>query len=640
MKKQLYKAIAVVVFAAAMSITSCNKDILDPLTGETVEEGLALTPGAILKDYPGKTLIVHFTYGSVIRERVDFTFEAEGPAQVRIYPADGFPKKENCAVRSTLTVQFNEDADAPVRVKLTATQAGNSQTKVFEFEPYYIKVNAQPIVLAADYGSTTKLEYSVNTNLDNAQLEAVMERTTYFTLENGIITTVRKNISGKDREGHITVREKNGNGILSAYIPITQKSLPRPDNLVDFKCEALKAALVERFDADYDGEVSTDEALVAEEIDIRGCGATDLTGISAFKKAWKLDARDNDIVDGTDIKGMRQLFWLDLKGNKNLATFDVSGCTQYFRHCEFELSDNLVYYTFIQQAGISIVSDPDCNHSRHVADTRETSDWSMQDSYNLIQKHSKGNGIPIVLSGLGYLDVDMLDGSFQRLIDDTVEALFKYSPLLKEYREYFDVYRMDHVLKNRDVFFFPDEEASLLNSKYVTERDAHYDEETAIYNGAYKHFYGSTEAKGGMFTLMVNCIPSIGTVFLGGDCFAFQNGYWDLFQPAGWNPVMKVTTRPRISLTDEGRFSGENSVDQILGYTYNAIIDTDGEEYNNVNIWEFSYDKLLIQPLVDEYILNRPGNSPKAVMRKPEKGKPNVFSLSDGGLQRNAVINE
>ena len=78
MKKQLYKAIAVVVFAAAMSITSCNKDILDPLTGETVEEGLALTPGAILKDYPGKTLIVHFTYGSVIRERVDFTFEAEG----------------------------------------------------------------------------------------------------------------------------------------------------------------------------------------------------------------------------------------------------------------------------------------------------------------------------------------------------------------------------------------------------------------------------------------------------------------------------------------------------------------------------------------------------------------------------------
>ena len=26
--------------------------------------------------------------------------------------------------------------------------------------------------------------------------------------------------------------------------------------------------------------------------------------------------------------------------------------------------------------------------------------------------------------------------------------------------------------------------------------------------------------------------------------------------------------------------------------------------------------------------------------RKPEKGKPNVFSLSDGGLQRNAVINE
>ena len=135
MKSQLCIALAAVVFAAAMSITSCNKDkdILDPYTGDIVEEGLALMPDAILKDYPGETLVVPFTYGSVIRERVEFTFETEGPAQVSISPADGFPKKENYAVRSALTVQFNEDADAPVRVKLTATQAGKSQTKVFEF---------------------------------------------------------------------------------------------------------------------------------------------------------------------------------------------------------------------------------------------------------------------------------------------------------------------------------------------------------------------------------------------------------------------------------------------------------------------------------------------------------------------------
>ena len=457
MKTHIRLFLAAATLIATMNVTtSCkkDKDILDPLTGETVEEGLALAPDAIFKDYPGETLIVRFTYGSVIRERVEFTFEAEGPAQVSISPADGFPKKENYAVRSTLTVQFNEDADAPVRVKLIATQAGKSQSKVLEFEPFYIKVNAQPIVLAADYGATTKLEYTVTTNLDNPQFEAVMESNPYFTFENNIITAIRKNISGKNREGKITVREKDGNGILSAYIPITQKSFPHPDNLVDFRCEALKAALVERFDTDYDGEISTDEALAVDEIDIRGCGVTDLTGIGAFKKAWKLDAQDNDIVDGTDIKGMRQLYWLDLKGNKNLQTFDITGCTIYFEWFDFEVTENLKYYLLenqVQKEPLTVPHDDARNakYFHRVKDERQTKDWSHHNELRLVREHKKGNGRPMVFWGLSYIDEDIKDGSFERLFTDYMTLVFDYCTESMDAVDYFDIYFYSHIRSHR-----------------------------------------------------------------------------------------------------------------------------------------------------------------------------------------------
>ena len=89
--------------------------------------------------------------------------------------------------------------------------------------------------------------------------------------------------------------------------------------------------------------------------------------------------KEEIVLHATVLKELHQLYWLDLKGNKNLKTFDVTGCTQYFEHCEFEVTKDLVYYTFRQQVGVTNYSDPGCQHSKHIIDNRQTTDWSNQD---------------------------------------------------------------------------------------------------------------------------------------------------------------------------------------------------------------------------------------------------------------------
>ena len=322
-------------------------------------------------------------------------------------------------------------------------------------EDIYVSVEFQPVVLGGERGSVATASYTVKTNLDsNEEFVLSLKENPYFKLEGKTVTALRKNVSEKDRTDTLLLTHPKLPQF--AYkMPLAQKSLPRPENLVDFKCEALKAALVERFDTDYDGEISTDEALAVEEIDIRNCGITDLTGIGAFKKAWKLDARDNDIVDGTDIKGMRQLYWLDLKGNKNLATFDITGCTIYFEWFDFEVTENLKYYLLknqVQKEELTVLKEAQDRAARihkHIADTRETNDWTGHNEITLVKKHTTGEGIPFVVTGMGFIDADVQDGSMTRLLKDAVELMYDAAEE-KSFVEQFDFYICTYIRPKRN----------------------------------------------------------------------------------------------------------------------------------------------------------------------------------------------
>ena len=73
-------------------------------------------------------------------------------------------------------------------------------------------------------------------------------------------------------------------------------------------------------------------------------------------------------------------------------------------------------------------------HSKHIVDPRETTDWSQQGKLQLLKQHTKGDGLTIIISGLGYIDVDINDGTFARMVDDTI----KYIQNLSEFYECFD----------------------------------------------------------------------------------------------------------------------------------------------------------------------------------------------------------
>lgn len=321
-------------------------------------------------------------------------------------------------------------------------------------EDIYVNVEFQPVVLEGERGSVATASYTIKTNLDSSEPFVLsLKENPYFKLEGKTVTALRKNVSEKNRTDTLLLTHPKLPQF--AYkMPLAQKSLPRPENLVDFKCEALKAALVERFDSDYDGEISTDEALAAEEIDIRGKGITDLTGIGAFKKAWKLNARDNDIVDATDVKGMRQLYWLDLKGNHNLRTFDITGCTIYFEHLDFEITENLKYYLLnnqVQKEELTVFREGYDGQShrfhKHFRDDRQSADWSGHMQVKLIKEHTTGEGWPLVVTGMGFIDQDIEDGSMQRFLKDAAELMIKHAP---EYYEQFDFYICTYVCANRN----------------------------------------------------------------------------------------------------------------------------------------------------------------------------------------------
>ena len=64
-----------------------------------------------------------------------------------------------------------------------------------------------------------------------------------------------------------------------------------------------------------------------------------------------------------------------------------------------------------------------------------------------LQKHKLGKGIPIVITGDGFVDRDIRDGKFREATNNTLDALFSVHPL-KSLRDYFDVYEVTAVSYN------------------------------------------------------------------------------------------------------------------------------------------------------------------------------------------------
>ena len=288
-----------------------------------------------------------------------------------------------------------------------------------------------------------------------------------------ITVTASRNEDQHLREGKLTVRDAGGR-VAPVTVPLSQSYvIVTPDGMVRFQDKAFKTAMLELADRDGDGQVSQDEADAVQEIDITGRGVKDLTGLDAFKNTWKLDARNNDIEDAMIVSELHYLHWLSLKGNKNLKCFDVRGCTSYFEVCDYEVTEDLNYYLYYRYMGVTWPDDKYCKHSHHSRDPRETQDWSREGECYEVYHHTEGPGkMAVVFSGIGWIDVDVNDGTFERIIHQGMELL-KEQPDWKDKWPYFDVYVYIHMAEKRCQWMYWDELIGHEGPEEIALKDAY-----------------------------------------------------------------------------------------------------------------------------------------------------------------------
>lgn len=116
-------------------------------------------------------------------------------------------------------------------------------------------------------------------------------------------------------------------------------------------------------------------------------------------------------------------------------THESRSCTFYIRIVNPDNHDE-IYITSgmftIVQAGLPV----------------ETStDYSRNNTVKLLQKHSVGVGVPVVIMGDGFVDTEHNSGRYDEVMKQTMKQFFTEEPATS-LREYFDVWQVNMVSKN------------------------------------------------------------------------------------------------------------------------------------------------------------------------------------------------
>lgn len=323
-------------------------------------------------------------------------------------------------------------------------------------------------------GEEFTFSFIVRTNIPLAELELWTPDWISASMKDSVVTVVvSENSTYELRRDLFTVNDPKLRAWRDFFAVTQDWHLVNGEGCVPFADRAFKKACLDVVDRDNSGDVELEEAEAVEELVLVGKGIKDLTGLDWFKNVWKLDLGDNDVEDAMIVTNLHYLHWLNLKGNKNLKCFDVRGCTSYFEVCDFEVTEDLNYYLHYRYMGVTWPDDKNCLHSHHSRDPRETVDWSRQDEIYQVYHHTVGQGrIALIFSGIGWIDVDVNDGTFERIVHQAIEAL-KEQPGWAEHWEYFDVYVMINMANRRCQWMYWDEDVHHETEEEYAKIDAY-----------------------------------------------------------------------------------------------------------------------------------------------------------------------
>ena len=80
----------------------------------------------------------------------------------------------------------------------------------------------------------------------------------------------------------------------------------------------------------------------------------------------------------------------------------------------------------------------------------ESTDYSADGTVSIMQRASRGKGIPIVLMGDGFNDRNIADGTYATVMEKAVENMFSEEPA-KSLRDYFDIYCVTAVSRDANI---------------------------------------------------------------------------------------------------------------------------------------------------------------------------------------------
>ena len=103
--------------------------------------------------------------------------------------------------------------------------------------------------------------------------------------------------------------------------------------------------------------------------------------------------------------------------------------------------------TFVKESGAEPLKLATITITQLGTAVRESTDYSKDKTVRVLQTASKGSGIPIVIMGDGFNDVEIANGTYDKVMDKTLENLFTEEPA-KSLRDYFSVYAVTAVSKH------------------------------------------------------------------------------------------------------------------------------------------------------------------------------------------------
>lgn len=274
-----------------------------------------------------------------------------------------------------------------------------------------------------DITLTSNVENIVMPAAKNAQTEISFVASTTWTAETNVewatlsprsgnagetsisLITKEPNNTGLDRKGIIKLSGANGKSVTITFTQTTSDVLLLKQN---------------EFDVPYEGQE------IALEF------ATNVEG--KFKLMVYSDV--SEWITSVEETGTRSLT------EDSFRIKVLQNNTRDIREATFQI------YVVHPEKTDSVLMESEKIHIRQQGEPVETSsDYSADKKVRILQRHSIGNGVPIVIMGDGFVDKEIADGYYDKVMDKAMENLFTEEPL-HSLREYFDIWAVTAVSQN------------------------------------------------------------------------------------------------------------------------------------------------------------------------------------------------